>query len=211
MAMDYKTKQEAFWAGTFGTDYIERNGSEGLLAANLCMFSRLLRRSSSITSVLEFGANIGMNLVALNLILPQCETSGIEINPQAAESLRNVVRRGKVYCQSILDFEVDYQRDFVFTKGVLIHICPDDLGSVYQKIYDASSKYIGVAEYYNPRPVEVPYRGHSGFLFKRDFAGELLDKFSDLRLIDYGFSYHRDSLFPQDDITWFLMEKSLAD
>ena len=29
----------------------------------------------------------------------------------------------------------------------------------------------------------------------------------DLRLVDYGFSYHRDRAFPQDDITWFLLEK----
>ena len=62
-------------------------------------------------------------------------------------------------------------------------------------------------EYYNPTPVEVTYRGNTGKLFKRDFAGELLDKYSDLELVDYGFIYHRDNCFPQDDITWFLMEK----
>jgi hypothetical protein len=28
-----------------------------------------------------------------------------------------------------------------------------------------------------------------------------------MHLCDYGFVYHRDPLFPQDDITWFLMEK----
>ena len=28
-----------------------------------------------------------------------------------------------------------------------------------------------------------------------------------LQLIDYGFQYHGDHNFPQDDITWFLMEK----
>jgi spore coat polysaccharide biosynthesis protein SpsF len=26
-------------------------------------------------------------------------------------------------------------------------------------------------------------------------------------LVDYGFAYHRDPNFPQDDITWFLLEK----
>jgi spore coat polysaccharide biosynthesis protein SpsF len=26
-------------------------------------------------------------------------------------------------------------------------------------------------------------------------------------LIDYGFVYHRDTAHPQDDITWFLLEK----
>jgi len=65
-----------------------------------------------------------------------------------------------------------------------------------------------MCEYYNPSPVEVNYRGHSGKLFKRDFAGEFLDKFSDVKLIDYGFVYQRDPAFPQDDLTWFLMEKT---
>jgi len=31
--------------------------------------------------------------------------------------------------------------------------------------------------------------------------------FVDLELVDYGFVYHRDPVFPQDDINWFLMKK----
>jgi hypothetical protein len=31
--------------------------------------------------------------------------------------------------------------------------------------------------------------------------------YPDLKLIDYGFVYHKDSNFPQDDVTWFIMEK----
>ena len=54
----------------------------------------------------------------------------------------------------------------------------------------------------------VNYRGHADRLFRRDFAGEMLDKFNDLRLLDYGFVYHRDPSFPQDDFTWFLLDKS---
>lgn len=89
---------------------------------------------------------------------------------------------------------------------MLIHINPDELPRVYSKLVDTSKRFfICVAEYYNPTPVEVPYRGHARRLFKRDFAGEMLDRFP-LRLVDYGFAYHRDP-FPQDDLTWFLMEK----
>jgi spore coat polysaccharide biosynthesis protein SpsF len=66
-----------------------------------------------------------------------------------------------------------------------------------------------ICEYYNPSPVAIPYRGHSDRLFKRDFAGEMLEMFADLKLVDYGFAYHRDPAFPQDDITWFLMEKRM--
>jgi hypothetical protein len=95
-----------------------------------------------------------------------------------------------------------------FIKGVLIHINPDHLQEVYEKLYNASEKFILVAEYYNPSPVAIPYRGHDDRLFKRDFAGELLEKYSDLELVDYGFAYRRDPAFPQDDITWFLMRKN---
>lgn len=89
----------------------------------------------------------------------------------------------------------------------MIHINPEKLDTVYEMLYKYSKKYVMICEYYNPTPVEVNYRGNEGKLFKRDFAGEILDKFPDLKLIDYGFVYHRDANFPQDDTNWFLMEK----
>ena len=78
---------------------------------------------------------------------------------------------------------------------------------VYDKLVAACGRYLMVAEYYNPAPVAIPYRGHSDRLFKRDFAGEIMDRHPQLQLVDYGFAYRRDPNFPQDDITWFLMEK----
>jgi hypothetical protein len=35
-----------------------------------------------------------------------------------------------------------------------------------------------------------------------------LDRYPDLDLVDYGFVYHRDPLFPQDDMTWFLLQRT---
>ena len=35
-----------------------------------------------------------------------------------------------------------------------------------------------------------------------------MERFPNLSLLDYGFVYRRDPSFPQDDMTWFLMEKS---
>ena len=40
--VDIKNEQENFWAGEFGNEYITRNKSENLLAANLHMFSNIL-------------------------------------------------------------------------------------------------------------------------------------------------------------------------
>lgn len=206
--MKFQTAQEEFWAGTFGSEYIDRNQGTQIVAANTALFSKILSRTDNIQSVIEFGSNIGLNLIAINQLLPAAELSAIEINKKAVSALKKwgLVN---VYHQSILEFESDYPRDFVFTKGVLIHMNPDVLCQVYNKLYNASQKYICVAEYYNPVPQEIKYRGETGKLFKRDFAGDLLDRFSDLKLIDYGFVYHRDPTFPLDDISWFLLEKKI--
>ena len=91
--------------------------------------------------------------------------------------------------------------------GVLIHLDPTAWDEVYDLLHSATSRYICLAEYYNPVPVEVPYRGHRNRLFKRDFAGEFLDRHPNVALVDYGFIYHRDPVFPQDDTTWFLLER----
>ena len=206
MAPEYKTEQEEFWAGGFGDQYTNRNQGEGMVAANLALFSRILERTQSVCSAIEFGANIGLNLEALRVLIPGIELSAIEINRTAVDELEKL-GGVKIYPQSILDFQPDYPRDLVLIKGVLIHINPASLPDVYDLLYNSSKRYICVAEYYNPSPVEVPYRGNKEKLFKRDFAGEMLDRFPDLHLVDYAFVYHRDSNFPQDDITWFLLEK----
>jgi len=204
---DYATLQEEFWAGDFGSEYIGRNNSEELLASNLNFFSQALKQSGQISSCLELGANIGMNLKALKLLYPKITLKGVEINPAAAMLLAELIGAHNVFEGSIFDFPLAGQVDLTLVKGVLIHINPEMLGVVYEKLYRSSSRYILVCEYYNPSPVTIPYRGNADRLFKRDFAGEMLDRYPDLNLVDYGFVYHRDTAFPQDDITWFLMEK----
>ena len=208
MSNQFKTEQETFWSGSFGDEYADRNRGLEAMAANLAYFSQILNRTQRIESIIEFGANIGLNMEALRELRPVAELSAIEINQKAIIELKKI-KELKVYPQSILEFNADYQRDLVFTKGVLIHIDPNSLANVYDLMYQTSRRYICIGEYYNPTPVEVRYRGNQDKLFKRDFAGEMIDRFSDLRLIDYGFYYHRDTNFPQDDLTWFLLEKSV--
>jgi len=204
---EFKTTQEAFWAGEFGSEYIGRNESSELLASNLSFFNNAMKRVGKINSIIEFGANIGMNLRAMKLLHPSVTLNAIEINKTAADQLSKIIGEANVFNGSIFDYPVSKQFDMTLIKGVLIHINPDMLQVVYEKLYNASSKYILVCEYYNPSPVTINYRGHEDRLFKRDFAGEILDRYNDLKLLDYGFSYKRDVVFPQDDITWFLMEK----
>lgn len=204
------TEQEAFWRGAFGDEYTLRNRDLRCVAANTALFADALRRASAISSVLELGPNIGLNLLALRQLLPEARLAGVEINARAAHELERNVPGVELHLDSILQVQLESTWDLVLTKGVLIHIAPDQLPLVYSLMHHSASRYLLVAEYYNPTPVEVLYRGHAHKLFKRDFAGEIMTSFPDLRLVDYGFVYHRDRLFPQDDLTWFLLEKNSA-
>ncbi len=205
--MNYKTEQEEFWAGDFGTEYIDRNKSIEYLASNLNFFSKAMARVGRPESVIEFGANIGMNLLAIKKLYPNTIIGGVEINENAFNILKSNLEGANLFHGSIFDYKSEKKYELTFTKGVLIHINPDMLPLVYEKLYEMSSRYILVCEYYNPSPMTISYRGNQDRLFKRDFAGELMERYSDLELIDYGFCYKNDRSFPQDDITWFLMEK----
>jgi len=207
--IDSLTEQEKFWMQEFGDEYTHRNQGKISIASNIALFSKIFARTQNINSLIEFGANRGLNIEAIKQLMPNIKISAIEINNVAIEKLQQI-GGGEIemYHQSILNFIPTKIWDFVLIKGVLIHINPDYLKKVYDTLYQSSSRYICLVEYYNPNPVEVTYRGHEGRLFKRDFAGEMLDKFKDLQLVDYGFVYHRDSHFSQDDSTWFLLEKT---
>ena len=206
MNQTYKTGQEEFWAGDFGDDYIGRNCEAALLPARVARFSRMFAGAEPISSAMELGANIGLNLHALKVLFPDLRAAAVEINAKAAGELARS-DWVDVHEASILEFQSDETYDFTYTSTVMIHIESKSLPLVYQSLYDLSHRYIGIMEYYSPTPVEIAYRGHSDRLFKRDFAGEMLDRFADLKLVDYGFDYHRDPVFSLGDINWFLLEK----
>ncbi|MDC0909688.1 hypothetical protein OAQ20_01020 [Flavobacteriaceae bacterium] len=205
--MKFKTEQEQFWNGSFGDNYISRNESQEQLASNINFFSNIFKNVNKPKSVIEFGPNIGLNLRAIKLLCPNIDLSGVEINLNAVESLKTFMDNKNIFHESILDFKPSKQYDLSLIKTVLIHINPSYLNNVYEKLYNSSKKYILICEYYNPSPVTINYRGHDERLFKRDFAGEMMDKYDDLKLIDYGFRYKRDNNFSLDDITWFLLSK----
>mgnify|MGYP006133463617 FL=1 len=98
--MSYQTKQEEFWASEFGNEYVNRNQ---IHLANIPLFTKIISRTVNVESIIEFGPNIGLNLMALRSFFPKCKLTGVEINVQACDHLRewgecNVVN------QSILDY-----------------------------------------------------------------------------------------------------------
>ena len=208
MSTNFNSPHEEFWFGEFGNTYINRNEDNLIVIANINLFSKVLSSMTTMpSSFLEVGANIGLNIKALKTLCPTAEFTGIEVNHNASQILANT--GCEVIESSILNANLPRKFDCVFSKGVLIHISPEHLIATYRKIYEWSKQFILIAEYYNPTPLSIPYRGMEDRLFKRDFAGEFLDLYPDLILRDYGFAYHRGA-FPQDDINWFLLEKITA-
>lgn len=196
-----------FWKGEFGYVYQERQKQSkvGSVESNVALFNTVFYRSgiaNKINSILEMGAGTGQNIRALHQVLPEAQLKSIELNPAAAEQ----IPFGEVYVGNALEI-VWPEADLVLSKGVAVHIPPEEIDIFYDKLYEATNKYILLCEYYNPDPVMVNYRGYTNKLWKRDFAGEILDRYPGLSLVDYGFVYRRDE-HPQDDLTWFLLEKT---
>ena len=53
---------------------------------------------------------------------------------------------------------------------MLSHQNQSDVKKLLKKVYSLSKKYIYLADYFNPKPVQVNYRGHQDRLTKDDFA-----------------------------------------
>ena len=205
----FKTKQEQLWAGDHTKAYIQRSDSPQLRASKAAAYAKILAHTRGVRSVIEFGANIGLNLRAIRHFLPDAKLSALEINETAVEALRQIEDLD-VYHGSLLEFAPQQTWDLTLTMGVLIHVNPDRLRDAYDLLYRASNRYVCIFEYYNPTPAMIMHRGHEDQMFKRDFAGELLQAHPDLNLLDYGFVYRGDPVFPLDDVTWFLFEKPQA-
>ncbi len=147
----YETEQESFWAGEFGDAYAGRNAGSGWIAANSALFARILGSTREVESVLEIGANTGLNLRGLRALLPTADLAAVEIDATAARELR---RWGDcdVHETSLLDFAPERTYDLTLAKGVLIHVSPHRLPDAYRLLVEASNHYVCVAEYYSPMP-----------------------------------------------------------
>ena len=85
MSSTFKTEQEEFWAGEFGNEYISRNNYLETIGARTVLFSKIFTYTKAVSSILEIGANIGLNLLSIKNLSPSCKCSAIEINPEAVK------------------------------------------------------------------------------------------------------------------------------
>jgi pseudaminic acid biosynthesis-associated methylase len=200
-------EQQVFWKDKYSKEYISKNSSYSLDEGVKC-WAQMLKAATGINSILECGSNIGKNIGLLNHVLPSASKSIIEISPDAYGIVTSRYELAQSFNGPIVASSFQKQSfDLVFTMGVLIHIHPDDLLENMKNIYDYSSKYILMGEYFNRTPVMIEYHGEKDKLFKRDFGKLFMENFN-VELVDYGFLWghlYDDAGF--DDITYWLFRK----
>jgi pseudaminic acid biosynthesis-associated methylase len=205
-----ETYQLKRWRGKFGDDYIERNIlEEWKIEPGKEAFRRMLGKRK-IGSILEVGSNIGLKLVYLTeLLKDKVDLYAVEPNKKAYSALISEKRINlkKAWNCSAFDIPLgDASIDLVFTCGVLIHISPDDLGWVTDEITRVARKYVLCIEYFSHNPEKITYRGRKNLLFKRDFGAFYLQRYTNLKWIDYGFLWKCESK-SYDNLNWWLFEK----
>ena len=200
--MSEAKRLESLWAGRFGDEYAERNknASEGRDA-----FWKAFLSQYRVRNVLEVGCNIGGNLFWIAKILRPENVTGVDVNEGALKKLRTALPgvNAVLSTAKALPFK-DSSHELVFTAGVLIHQPEDTLAEVMREVLRCSRRYVLCLEYYSKQTVEVPYRGNSGALFKRDY-GHLYQKLSpSLKLLEKKELTKKDGW---DDVTFWLFDK----
>ena len=97
--------QEKFWLSNFGNNYINRNKSKELIRNKFFFFKKIFQnfKRKRITSVIEFGSNIGLNLLCLKKIFILKKISALEINKNSAQQCKNI-KNVNVFNVSINNF-----------------------------------------------------------------------------------------------------------
>ena len=205
------SSQLDLWRSDFGWEYAQRNNNRITDEDQYRLvrdWGKILRHAITPppTSVLEVGCNVGRNLVALRNYLPK--VFGVDPNERVIENAKGALAGIGVTVRVADAFDLpfdDNSFDMVFTSGVLIHIDPQDLGRATDEIMRVSARYVVCIEYFSHEPVEVPYHGMDGVLFKRDFGRFYMERYPSLKVLDYGFLW--SVLDSSDDSNWWLFEK----
>ncbi len=211
---DYGTSQENVWSSDHGFRYVVHHATENWNATRIPTWELFLKQVPDANSICEFGCNIGANLKAINQLLPESKLSGIEINPHAVKMLKND-NIGDIHCGSILDVELDQKFDLVFSRGVLIHIKPDEVHRVMQNMANHSKKYVLIYEHYSPELYQLPkYRLKSkeaeageGYQFWRDYCGEFHGLFPDWKIVAHGTGLEESKTPKHGNMHWTVFER----
>lgn len=194
-----------FWAGKDGDAYHHRQTVTD--QANVNYWARALNTYDP-ASAIELGCGDGRNMKALLQLRPLMRITGVDVNDSALQKAAEYGRPLKLSADSPTMGLHLSNADLTYTKGLLIHIPPEQLPQVYDNLYHLSNHLILIGEYFSTEYQEVIYRGVGGRLWKGPHAYDMLARFNNLRLLDYGF-HSRFDAYPQDDLNWWLLEKTV--
>jgi pseudaminic acid biosynthesis-associated methylase len=195
---------EELWAGDFGNEYVDRNLEAYDRRGE---FWLPLLDDLQPKSVLEVGCNVGGNLQWITQRVDPAYVTGVDVNAKALRLLDQRVPGVRGIHTPARELPVsDRSIELVFTMGVLIHQPEETLEKVMSEMVRASSRYVFCGEYYDTETVEVPYRGHAGALFRRDYGALFSELFPfDLTPVRRGYLSPEDGW---DRVTWWLFERS---
>lgn len=199
------TRLEALWSGEFGDEYVTRNADAYDQRAP---FWRSILEGHPCRRVLEVGANVGGNLQWVAEHVEATQVYGVDVNRSALQRLQQRVPGVNALWSPARELPFrDRWFDLVFTMGVLIHQPDATLPLVMAEMVRCSRRWVLCGEYFGETTEEVPYRGHDGALFRRDYGRRFAELFPDLQQVGTGF-LGRDEGW--DDVTWWLFERTEA-
>jgi len=190
------------WTGEFGDAYTVRN-TRATLQSRRDMWTLMLPKHCE--SILEVGANTGLNLEAISYITA-ADLYACEPNDMARAELHNLLEPNHIRS----DFAdklgwPDGSMDLVFTSGVLIHIPPDKIEASLREIYRVAHRYVICGEYFAPSEEMIPYRGHDNAMWRRDYGSMFMDICPDLHPLGTLFAWKRTTGL--DNLTFWIFEK----
>ena len=194
---------EQLWSGEFGDDYVDRNLDAYAVREG---FWRDVLTNAGARSALEIGCNVGGNLRWIADVLGPGAACGVDINRKALSILHADRPDIDAVWSPARDLPFrDARFDLVFTMGVLIHQPDSTLPIVMHEMVRCSRRWVLCGEYFAEGSEEVPYRGHAGALFRRDYGTLFRELFPELTLARQGFLGKDEGW---DDITWWLFERT---
>ena len=208
------TQQMREWEAKFGKEYTDRNAlspdemeilyKERYGITRSEMNSEFIGEFDRNMRILEVGSNIGNQLLCLQKAGFE-NLYGIELQSYAVELSKSRTMNINIIEGSAFDIPFkDGYFDLVFTSGLLIHIAPDDIGTVLIEIQRCTKRYIWCFEYYSDEYTEIEYRDHKNLLWKANYSKLFLDRFSNLRLVK---EQHYKYLNNDNVDVMFLLEK----
>ena len=121
----------------------------------------------------ESGCNIGYNLSSFD---SSFDVTGVDLNDYALQKAKENFPSFNFYKSNIIDlpFEND-EFDFIFTRGVLIHINKNDIQKVLSELSRISSKWIMNIEYFGLDGKAIEWKRGNDLLWYRNMK-ELWEK-----------------------------------